>query len=90
MRVSKVNRIYGNRLSPTDQGEIDKELKQWKHNSPDRINMRDRIECNTAQISSGVVSKPVRHPGMRCLVNAQGKKQNGKLNGDRTNIDISK
>jgi len=69
---------------------MDKELQKRKENRPDRINVRKRIQRHASQRSCSVVTQSIRHPGMRCLVQAQRKEQYRKLYGNSADVNVSK
>ena len=67
--IFQVTRIDGNRFRPTEDKPSHDEAHERENNAPDGVDMYERIQGHSAQVTTGGIPKPIRRPGMGRLVN---------------------
>jgi len=82
--VSKIIGIHRTWFPPPDQSESRAEdhQEQGDEDGTDGVDVGNRIEGHPSHICSGRITASIRHPGVTCLMNGNGKKEHRGLKYD--------
>jgi len=67
--IFQVGGIDGHRFCPTEDKPSHDETHERDNNGSDGVDMDERVQSHSAQVTTGGIPKPIRRPGMGRLVN---------------------
>src|SRR5262249_8226084 len=76
---AKVQWIDRSRLRPTQGWNMAEHGDEWHQNGSDRINVLDRIQCDSPKHARGRVAAQVCHPRVGRFMDADGEQERYKL-----------